>query len=153
MEERKQETTQKRGKKNFFLTHLFDFLLLGILAIGTGIGLGVQIHQQNTSSSSSLVATVLYEGKPMEIPDAQGKNRNPFDLSKIISYEEIEIRGAKTTLTIGIDHNAIEVVHSGCPGQECVHVGKVTTPNRPIVCAHNGIYIDIQGGDDDVIIM
>lgn len=141
-------------KKNFFLRHLFDFLLLVVLSLSTASFFIVRAVQDASSvPASGLVANVLFEGKPMEILGEDGKNRNPIDLNSVLDYEEIEIEGRRTTLTIGVKHNAIAVVHSGCPGQECVHVGWVEGPNQPIVCAHNGIYIEVKGSSSGDIII
>lgn len=133
------------------MAHLFDFLLIGVLAIGTGTAFGLQIARANEPMVGDLTATITFEGNLLEIDDGHGKNRNPFDLGKVVEYEEIEIQGRHSKMTIGIDHNAIAVVSSGCPGQECVHQGWAKNPNRPIICAHNGIFIDIVGGEDDYL--
>ena len=141
-------------KKNFFLRHLFDFVLLVVLSLGTASFFVVRAVQDSTSiPEPGLSATVLFEGKQMEIMGEDGKNRNPIDLNSVHAYEEIVIQGRRTTLTIGLKHNAIGVVHSGCPGQECVHVGWVEGPNQPIVCAYNGIYIDVKGSSSGDIII
>ena len=141
-------------KKNFFLRHLFDFLLLATLTLGTASFFVVRAVQDASSiPSSGLVANILFEGKPMEILGENGENRNPIDLNSVLEYEEIEIEGRRTMLTIGVRHNAIAVVHSGCPGQECVHVEWVEGPNQPIVCAYNGIYIDVKGSSSGDIVI
>ena len=141
-------------KKNFFLRHLCDFVLLVVLSLGTASFFVVRAVQDSTSiPESGLSATVLFEGKQTEIVGEDGKNRNPIDLNSVHAYEEIVIQGRRTTLTIGLKHNAIGVVHSGCPGQECVHVGWVESPNQPIVCAYNGIYIDVRGSSSGDIII
>ncbi|MDY5441306.1 MAG: NusG domain II-containing protein [Candidatus Enteromonas sp.] len=143
------ETNKKKG---FFRKHVFDFLLLGVLALGTAAGFVVR-EVSSGKEGDDLVAKVYLEGELMNIPDRYGNNRNPFDLRLVTSYEEIEIQGRKTSLVIGIDHNAIAVVSSLCPGQECVHVGWVSKPNHPIVCAHNGIYIEVLSSSWDEVII
>ena len=143
--EKEEITQQKPEKKNkFILKHLWDFILLGVLLVGTASAYIARAVANNRSLDQDIVATVLYEGNTMEILDEHGKNRNPFILSSVSEYEEIEIQGRHTNLIIGIKHNAIAVIYSGCPGQECVHEGWVDRPNHPIVCAHNGIYIEIE---------
>lgn len=142
---------KRDGKKGFFLRHLFDFLLIGTLAVGTGTALGLQIAWANEPVLGDLTATITFEGNLLNIDDGKGGNRNPFVLGNVTQYEEIKIRGRYTEMTIGIDHNAIAVLASGCPGQECVRQGWAKGPNHPIVCAHNGIFIEIVGGEDDVL--
>ena len=52
---------------------------------------------------------------------------------------EIEVRDGK-----------IAIVHSDCPGTDCVHTGFVGTPNRSIVCLPNALEIRILGGESEV---
>jgi len=139
-----QPTPKPERKKNFFLKHLWDFVLLGTLLIGTASVYIGRAIVNSKDSNKDIVATVLFEGNKMEILDSAGKNRNPINLADINEYEEIEIQGRHTTLTIALKHNSICVKESGCPGQECVHEGWVSKANHPIVCAHNGIYIEVE---------
>lgn len=142
-----QPSNKPEKKKNFFFKHLWDFVLLGTLLIGTAsVYIGRAIINKK-DINQDLVATVLFEGNKMEITDSLGKNRNPFNLGDVSEYEEIEITGRHTTLTIAIKHNSICVKESGCPGQECVHEGWVSKANHPIVCAHNRIYIEIESSN------
>ncbi|MCQ2771802.1 MAG: NusG domain II-containing protein [Bacilli bacterium] len=135
------------------MKHLWDFLLLGVLLVGTASIYVGRTLINNKNANQDVIATVLYEGNVMEIIDEDGKKLNPFDLGKVTDYKEIEIQGRHTTLTIGLKHNSIAVVKSGCPGQECVHEKWVSKANHPIVCAHNGIYIEIKTDNwSDVII-
>ena len=143
-EKQVQPSKTPKKKKNFFSKHLWDFILLGVLLIGTSSAYIVRAISKGNTTNESVSATVLYEGKRMEILDSNGKDRNPFNLGEVKDYEEIEINGRHTTLVIGIKHNAICVVKSGCPGQECVHEKWVSDANHPIICAHNGIYIEVS---------
>ena len=52
---------------------------------------------------------------------------------------EIEVRAGK-----------IAIIHSDCPGTDCVHTGFVGTPNRSIVCLPNALEIRILGGESEV---
>ena len=52
---------------------------------------------------------------------------------------EIEVRAGK-----------IAIIHSDCPGTDCVHTGFVGTPNRSIVCLPNALEIRILGGGSEV---
>ena len=147
------QETNVTKKKGFLRKHLFDFLLLGLLVVGTGAGFLVR-EATASQKGTELTATLYLEGNLMAIPGEDGKNRNPISLSQIHDYQEIVIQGRKTTLTIGLKHNAIAVVSSRCPGQECVHVGWVSKPNHPIVCAHNGVFIEVVSStpSDEIII-
>ncbi len=142
-----QSNKTPRKKKNFFLKHLWDFILLGVLLIGTSAFYIARAISKGSATNEDISATILYEGKAIEILDSRGKNRNPLNLEEIENYEEIEINGKHTTLIIGVKHNAICVVKSGCPGQECVHEGWISEANHPIICAHNEIYIEVSTSD------
>ena len=77
-------------KKNFFLRHLFDFLLLATLTLGTASFFVVRAVQDASSiPSSGLVANILFEGKPMEILDFFLNNA----LSPVSRIETVILRG------------------------------------------------------------
>ena len=136
--------TQTPKKKNFFLKHLFDFLLLGVLALGTASAYIIRAVQKSQVKSLDLTARITKLGQ---------------ELMTINLYEEGEvertftIEGTKGKLTVGVKKNAIHVHDAECPGQECVHEGWVSEPNHPIICAHNGIYISISSYDWSEVII
>ena len=127
--------TQIPKKKNFFLKHLFDFLLLGVLALGTASAYIVRAVQKSQVKSLDLTARITKLGQELMTIDLykEGETERSFT-----------IEGTKGKLTVGVKKNAIHVHDAECPGQECVHEGWVTEPNHPIICAHNGIYISIS---------
>lgn len=44
----------------------------------------------------------------------------------------------------------ISVAESDCPGQDCVHSGRISTSGRILVCLPNGLEIRIPAADADV---
>ena len=136
--------TQIPKKKNFFLKHLFDFLLLGVLALGTASAYIVRAVQKSQVKSLDLTARITKLGQELMTIDLykEGETERSFT-----------IEGTKGKLTVGVKKNAIHVHDAECPGQECVHEGWVTEPNHPIICAHNGIYISISSYDWSEVII
>lgn len=51
---------------------------------------------------------------------------------------------------IRVESGAIFIVQSDCPGQDCVHSGRISTGGRILVCLPNGLEIRIVSGDTDV---
>lgn len=133
-------------KKNFFFKHLWDFLLLFLLLGGTTFAYVRQAFDEGVESSP-LTATIYFEGKEIEILDENSKNCNPFKLNEITESKEYEIQGKHGKLIIEVKTNFIRVKEAECPGQECVNEGWVGKSNHPIICAHNGIYIEIEAED------
>lgn len=51
---------------------------------------------------------------------------------------------------IRIEDGAIAVVESDCPGQDCVHSGRIHNGSRILVCLPNGLEIRIVSAEEDV---
>ena len=51
---------------------------------------------------------------------------------------------------IRVEAGAIFIAQSDCPGQDCVHSGKISTGGRILVCLPNGLEIRIASEDADV---
>ena len=49
------------------------------------------------------------------------------------------------SLQIHAKKNAIAIVFSSCPGQDCVHQGYISYAYQTIICAPLGVYISISG--------
>ena len=53
------------------------------------------------------------------------------------------------TLTVALtanDRPGIQVIHSDCPTQDCVHTGVITRAGQSIVCLPARIIIQLEGG-------
>ena len=69
-----------------------------------------------------------------------------IDLSKEGSeIREIPFPNEEIKLVIGVKKNAICVLRSECPHQDCVRTGWVSEAGKPIVCAHYKVTITISG--------
>ena len=127
-----QET--KRKKKGFLRTHLWDFLLIVALASGTaGFYAYELLKSKNPSENEDLIAEI-------RIGNSLQKS---IQLSSIQDYSTETVQGKHGTLTLGLKKNAIAVIESDCPLQECVHTGWVTRAGESIVCAHNAVLIRV----------
>lgn len=76
--------------------------------------------------------------------------QNTVVLTIDLSNENDEVREIPfpkddVKLVIGVKKNAICVLRSECPHQDCVNIGWVTTAGKPIVCAHYKVTIEISG--------
>ena len=52
-------------------------------------------------------------------------------------------------LEIQVDRGGVCVVHSDCPGQDCVHTGRITRSGQSIVCLPEQVVIQLTGGTSD----
>ena len=55
------------------------------------------------------------------------------------------INGTNGELTIEVLNNKIGVTKSNCPHQDCVQIGFISESNKPIICAYNAVYIQVEG--------
>lgn len=147
------DAEKKEKTKKFFLRHIWDFVLLVALSLGTASVFIARSINEQRKEEDALVATVYKNNQKMEIKDEHGKSVNPFVLSTINDEKHYTIEGSKTDLVIAVKHNSICVYSSNCPGQECVHEGWVSHPNHPIICAYNEIFIEIVSHSWEEIIV
>ena len=49
-------------------------------------------------------------------------------------------------LEIQVDSGGVCVVHSDCPGQDCVHTGRITRSGQSIVCLPEQVVVQLTGG-------
>lgn len=69
-----------------------------------------------------------------------------IDLSKESEeVREIPFPNQEVKIVIGVKKNAICVLRSECPHQDCVKTGWVSEAGKPIVCAHYKVTITISG--------
>lgn len=58
-------------------------------------------------------------------------------------------------MTVIVEDEAVWVESSGCPGQDCVHSGRIYTSGQVIVCLPNRVEIRLVGGvpsDVDMVV-
>ena len=58
------------------------------------------------------------------------------------------------TLTIRVSEGQVEVLHSDCPGQDCVHAGSISRAGQSLIClpAQVVIHLESGAGGPDVIV-
>ena len=61
--------------------------------------------------------------------------------------ERVEING-KYENTVELRDGTVAITHSTCPGEDCVHSGRISKPGRSLVCLPNGVEIRIVGSRD-----
>lgn len=63
--------------------------------------------------------------------------------------QEFTVTG-KYTNTICVRDGKIAIIHSDCPGGDCVSCGWLESPGRSLVCLPNGLEIRVVGESGDV---
>lgn len=72
-----------------------------------------------------------------------------YSLQKNLTFQVM----GKYINTIEICDGKVAVVHSDCPGNDCVHSGWISSPGRSIVCLPNRLEIRISGAADvDIVV-
>jgi len=102
-----------------------------LATIIAAVAIGILLAFTFTKATDNLSASIY-------VRDALIQEVN---LSNETSERHFDIQGTNGTLTISVKHNAIAVIESNCPHQDCVNEGYVTETNHPIICAYNGVYI------------
>lgn len=52
------------------------------------------------------------------------------------------------TLTIHASSHQVEILHSDCPGQDCVHAGAIYRSGQSLICLPAQVVIHLEGGED-----
>ncbi len=68
-----------------------------------------------------------------------------YPLNKNVKFP---VRGYHGPMRIAIEDQSVRVLQSSCANKTCVHTGRITTPNRQIVCAPNHVLVQIETSDD-----
>ena len=95
----------------------------------------------------TLVCVFVFRTKKNLIAKIHVQNEvvETIDLSKKEEKDYL-VKGINGYVTVHTHNGSIAIVQSNCPHQDCVKMGYVSTSNRPIICAYNGVYITIEGG-------
>lgn len=114
--------------KNFFFKYRYDIILILLIA---SVAIGALLIFAFNKSTDDLSASIYVRDTLIQ----------QVNLSEETNERHFDIQGINGTLTISVKHNAIAVIESNCPHQDCVNEGYVTETNHPIICAYNGVYI------------
>lgn len=115
-----------------------DAILISSLLI-VGIASCV-IYFNFNNSSKNLIANITDSNNVVQTIDLSKKNN---------VEEKITITGLHDDLIVGVKQNAIRVIYSSCPHQDCVKMGTVSQTNKPIVCLYNKVYIVLASNESD----
>lgn len=74
-----------------------------------------------------------------------------YPLSELTGPVTLDVPGAEYPITLEADRDRIRILHSECPGRDCVHTGWVSRDRGQIVCLPNRLVISITGSQDPVI--
>lgn len=67
-----------------------------------------------------------------------------------LSIDAIYTVEGKYTNVITIEDGKVSITASDCPGEDCVHSGKISSTGRSIVCLPNAVEVRVVGATDDV---
>ena len=100
-------------------------LLLGVAAAGLAYG---------GENSGALTATVKHRGQVVA----------RVELSSLTEEKTVSIDGAYH-LTVTLDRTGAAVTDSDCPGQDCLHTGRITRAGQSIVCLPEQVIVTLEG--------
>lgn len=120
-------------RKGFWRKHLWDFVLLFSLLLGTGAFFAVDAIKRRETSSERLYADIYISSSLYR----------SIDLATA-SDEKFIVTGEHGNMVIEIKEGAISVKESSCPGKECVNEGWVKEAGHPILCAYNHVLISLR---------
>ena len=100
-------------------------LLLGVAAAWLAYG---------GENSGALTATVKHRGQVVA----------RVELSSLAEKKTVSIDGAYH-LTVTLDRAGAAVTDSDCPGQDCLHTGRITRSGQSIVCLPEQVIVTLEG--------
>lgn len=100
-------------------------LLLGVAAAWLAYG---------GENSGALTATVKHRGQVVA----------RVELSSLTEEKTVSIDGTYH-LTVTLDRTGAAVTDSDCPGQDCLHTGRITRAGQSIVCLPEQVIVTLEG--------
>lgn len=100
-------------------------LLLGVAAAWLAYG---------GENSGALTAIVKHRGQVVA----------RVELSSLTEEKTVSIDGAYH-LTVTLDRTGAAVTDSDCPGQDCLHTGRITRSGQSIVCLPEQVIVTLEG--------
>ena len=96
------------------------------------------------SESESLTATVKHRGETV-----------PQVVLDTLQEEKTVTIDGKYHLTVTVTRDGVSVTESDCPGQDCVHTGRITKAGQSIVCLPEQVIVTMEGSSPspDVILL
>ena len=93
----------------------------------------------------ALVVIIVVAFAVMTAAFVYGKNRAAqVALSTLTEEKKITIDG-QYHLTVTLTKDGVSVTESDCPGQDCVHTGRITRAGQSIVCLPEQVVVTLEG--------
>lgn len=106
--------------------------LVVIIVVAFAVMTAVFVYEKNRGET--LTATVKHRGQVA----AQ------VALSTLTEEKKITIDG-QYHLTVTLTKDGVSVTESDCPGQDCVHTGRITRAGQSIVCLPEQVVVTLEG--------
>lgn len=116
-------------KRSFFTFRKGDFAAIALVAILAIAVFAAYLPGRKTSENA--VVQIYHDGALVRE-------------ASLDTDEQIEISGEYVNV-IAIRGGSAFIEKSDCPGMDCVHSGKISSPGRSIVCLPNRVEIRITG--------
>lgn len=97
---------------------------------------------------AAAAAWLSYGGRSGDALTATVKHRSQVvaqvPLSSLTEEKTVTIDGTYH-LTVTLDKTGAAVTESDCPGQDCVHTGRITRAGQSIVCLPEQVVVTLEG--------
>ena len=122
--------TSKRSQPELKPKPLDALVVLAVLLLGVAAAWLVF----GGENSGALTATVKHRGQVVA----------RVELSSLTEEKTVSIDGAYH-LTVTLDRTGAAVTDSDCPGQDCLHTGRITRAGQSIVCLPEQVIVTLEG--------
>lgn len=122
--------TSKRSQPELKPKPLDALVVLAVLLLGVAAAWLVY----GGENSGALTATVKHRGQVVA----------RVELSSLTEEKTVSIDGAYH-LTVTLDRTGAAVTDSDCPGQDCLHTGRITRSGQSIVCLPEQVIVTLEG--------
>ena len=122
--------TSKRSQPELKPKPLDALVVLAVLLLG-GAAAWLAYGGEN---SGALTATVKHRGQVVA----------RVELSSLTEEKTVSIDGAYH-LTVTLDRTGAAVTDSDCPGQDCLHTGRITRVGQSLVCLPEQVIVTLEG--------
>lgn len=122
--------TSKRSQPELKPKPLDALVVLAVLLLGVAAAW----LTYGGENSGALTATVKHRGQVVA----------RVELSSLTEEKTVSIDGAYH-LTVTLDKTGAAVTDSDCPGQDCLHTGRITRAGQSIVCLPEQVIVTLEG--------
>ena len=122
--------TSKRSQPELKPKPLDALVVLAVLLLGVAAA----CLAYGGENSGALTATVKHRGQVVA----------RVELSSLTEEKTVSIDGAYH-LTVTLDRTGAAVTDSDCPGQDCLHTGRITRAGQSIVCLPEQVIVTLEG--------